>query len=227
MNPPQTDRQATHRWQTGVTLSRCLVTVRSGVTEYRDPWCLSSSAGRTSIAIVPETPRAVVTVTAKAAVAVTVQTGERPYLQAAVHKGRPFHHWVVCSFYPRLLPLAASLSEWTNQQLQCCVRYLQHNHPTREGLQIPPCYLRKTVPGVNFCHLVNQPLPPMRHRPVSMDWTWSVSGRHRWIFRPQMSTNSSDCADSSHTGPSPIRARALTTQSTLTEAIIASIQAES
>lgn len=37
-----------------VTLSRCLVTVRSDVTEYRDPWLLSTSAGRTSIPIVPE-----------------------------------------------------------------------------------------------------------------------------------------------------------------------------
>lgn len=39
----------------GVTWSRCLVTVRSGATEYRAPCCLSTSAGRTSSPIVPET----------------------------------------------------------------------------------------------------------------------------------------------------------------------------
>lgn len=65
-------------------------------------------------------------------------------------------------------------------------------------------------------------LPSLAYQPVSMDWIWSVFGSHRWIFRPQMSTNNRDRSDSSHTGPSPIRAFALTTHSTLTEAIFIS-----
>lgn len=65
------------------------MTARSEVTEYRDPWCLSTSAGRTSVAIVPETPHVVA---ANTVVMVTVQTGKQPHLRVTVQMDQPFRH---------------------------------------------------------------------------------------------------------------------------------------
>lgn len=114
-----------------------------------------------------------------------------------------------------------SLSGSTNQRLQFCVQLLQHSHLSRVEPRTPPCPLREKCQLWTFCSFL-WPGLALAYQPVSMDWIWSMFGSHRWIFCPQMSTNNRDCSDSSHTGPSPIRAFALITQSTLTEAIFTS-----